>query len=116
MLSRKQLIPLRKEFGRIRQNAKQYDSPSFGLLVSYGSDSPQCAFIVSKKIDKRSVVRHDVKRKLAEAIRPFLPHLAKNLELVFLAKQKAVQSTQDELKAELDTVLGRARLISTPRV
>jgi ribonuclease P protein component len=111
MLSRKQLIPLRKEFGRIKQDAKQYDSPSFGLLVSYGADDPQCAFIVSKKIDRRSVVRHAVKRKLAEAIRPFLPHLAKNLELVFLAKQKAIESTQEQLAQEIENVLRRAQLL-----
>ncbi len=113
MLARKNRAPLKKDFSQIRKTGKNYDSPSFGLLVSYRSASePVCAFIISKKIDKRSVVRHEVKRKLSDAITSFLPRLPKNIELVFLAKQKAVQSTREELKKELESVLGRARLVS----
>ncbi len=112
MLSRKKLIPLKQEFSRIRKTGKQYDSPSFGLLVSFGSKSEsQAAFIVSKKIDKRSVVRHQVKRKLADAISPFLPRLGKNVELVFLAKQKIIEAPPEQIKSELETVLNRARLL-----
>lgn len=111
MLARKNLIPLRKEFGRIRKEAKNYNSDSFGLLISYGAVSPKCAFIVSKKISRLSVVRHQVKRKLSDAISPFLPRLPKNLELVFLAKQKAITISKDDLFKEVQTVLSRARLV-----
>lgn len=113
MLSRKNLAPLKKDFSRIRRNGKNYDSPSFGLLVSYQTEAPepQCAFIVSKKIDKRSVVRHEVKRKLADAITSFLPRLPKNTELVFLTKQKAALTTKEELIKEMDVILHRANLL-----
>lgn len=111
MLARKNLIPLRKEFGRIRKEAKNYNSDSFGLLISYGAATPQCAFIVSKKVDRSSVVRHAVKRKLSDAIFPFLPRLPKNLELVFLAKQKAITISKDDLFKEVQAVLSRARLV-----
>lgn len=128
MLSRKNLIPLKAEFSRIRREAKSYDSPSFGLLISYRTgksepastakrgeqetvNNPQGAFIVSKKIDRRSVVRHQVKRKLADAVSSLLPRLPKNLELVFLAKQKAIETTREELRNELQLVLRRARLL-----
>lgn len=113
MLARKNLIPLRKEFGRIRAEAKNYDSPSFGLLISYGAPNTQASFIVSKKIHKNSVVRHDVKRKLSDAIEFFFPRLPKNIELVFLAKQKCVGSTREELKNEIQKVFERARLIAS---
>jgi len=104
-------VPLKQEFARIRRGGKMYDSPSFGMLVSYGSSGqPQCAFIVSKKIDRRSVVRHEVKRKLSDSVQPFLPQLSRNLELVFLAKQKAVTISKDELHQEVATILNRARL------
>ncbi|MCL4397930.1 ribonuclease P protein component [Patescibacteria group bacterium] len=114
MLPRKKTVNLKKEFPKIRQTGKNYDSPSFGLLVSYNNSNKttQVAFIISKKVDKKSVVRHEVKRKLSDAIAFFLPHLANNLELVFLAKQKAVQSDRDQLKTEIETVLRRARLIA----
>lgn len=112
MLAKKNRVSLKSEFSRIRSHAKNYDSPSFGLLVSYGLGEPKAAFVVSKKIDRRSVVRHEVKRKLADAIASFLPRLSKNIELVFLAKPKAVQSSREELKAEVEAVLRRTRLIS----
>ena len=110
-LGRKYLVPLKQEFARIRRGGKMYDSPSFGMLVAYGtSGRPQCAFIVSKKIDRRSVVRHEVKRKLSDTVQPFLPRLPKNLELVFLAKPKAVTISKDELYQEVLAILNRARL------
>ena len=112
MLGRKNLIPLKKEFSRIRKEGRLYDSPSFGLLVSFGSKfGSQAAFIVSKKINKRSTVRHEVKRKLSDAVSPLLLRIAKNLELVFLAKQKATTATREELKKEVESVLTRARFI-----
>jgi len=88
MLPRSKLIPLKKEFPRIRKDGKIYDYPSFGLVVAYGSPpaggGPQASFVVSKKVDKKSVVRHAIKRKLADAVSPFFPRLDKSVELVFL--------------------------------
>ncbi len=113
MLPRKKLVPLKREFKRIHQTGKIFDSPSFGLVVSYGAaDGPKAAFVVSKKIDKRSVVRHEVKRKLSLAVELFLPRLGKNVELVFLAKQKAGAAATEELAAEMEQVLKRERLLS----
>lgn len=90
-----------------------YDSPSFGLVVSFGAENgPGAAFIVSKKIDKRSVVRHEVKRKLSDALSPFLPRVQSNVELVFLTKPKAKETTSEQLQKEVEVVLERARLLS----
>lgn len=119
MLPRKKLIPLKAEFDRIRTGGKMYDSPSFGIVVSFrpqdeekkGQLGPQCAFIVSKKIDRKSVVRHEVKRKFSDAVSPFLDRLPKNLELVFLAKKNGTSSSREEIKLEVENVLKRAHLL-----
>lgn len=111
MIARKNLIALKKEFSRIKASGKVYDSLSFGLLINYGSSLAQVAFIVSKKIAKSSVVRHQVKRKLSDAVAPLLPRLPKNTELVFLAKQKAITSSPAELKIEIEEILKRAKLL-----
>ncbi|MBI4100020.1 ribonuclease P protein component [Candidatus Microgenomates bacterium] len=113
MLPRKSLLPLKKDFERIHKTGKIYDSSSFGLVVSFGAkDGPGAAFIVSKKIDRKSVIRHEVKRKLSDAASPFLPRLKNNTELVFLAKQKAKEATKEELTKETETILERARLLT----
>lgn len=112
MLPRKKLIPLKSEFGRIRQDGKMYDSLSFGLVVSYNSkDGPQAAFVVSKKIDKKSVSRHAIKRKLSDAVTPFLARVPKNAELTFLAKTQVGARSVSEISLEIDSVLKRAKLI-----
>ncbi len=114
MLPRKNLVDLKKEFPRIRKEGKIYDSQSFGLIVAFGSgDGPQASFIVSKKVSKSSVIRHEIKRKLSDGVTPFFPRLGKKVELVFLAKQKAVESNNDNFKIEIESVLYRARLVTS---
>lgn len=115
MLSRKQLIPLKQEFDSIRQTGRRFDSPSFGLLVQFekkDNPSPQFAFIVSKKVDRRSVVRHEVKRKLADAASKFVGRLSPTVKIVFLAKAAAIKETKDGLIRELTATLKRAQLLS----
>ncbi len=112
MLARKKLIPLTSEFERIRKGGKVYDAPSFGIIVSFDKEiGPKCAFIVSKKISKSSVTRHECKRKLSNAVSGFLPRLSKNVEIVFLAKTLVTKTTQEELKLEVESVFRRAKLI-----
>ena len=112
MLARKRLIDLKHEFFRIRKEGKIYDTPLFGLIVSFSlSDTAKTAFIVSKKVSLKAVDRHDLKRRLAKAVTYFLPNINKNVELTFLAKQKALKSTDDEIKKTIEEVLRRARLL-----
>lgn len=113
MLSRKKLLDLRDEFPRIRKEGKIYDTPLFGMVVSYSkvADLVQCAFIVSKKVSLKSVVRHEIKRKLSDSVSLFLPNLNKSVQLTFLAKQKLIESTKDEIKKEMESVLRRAKLL-----
>ncbi len=112
MLPRKNLISLKKEFPRLRQQGKIYNSDSFSLIVSYGSSSlPQAAFVVSKKVSTKSVIRHAAKRKLADAVAPYLIHLPRKTQLVFLAKQKAIDVSQKDLQKETEGILKRTKLL-----
>lgn len=114
MLPRKQLVPLKQEFDSIRQTGRRFDSPSFGLLVQFekkDSPSPQFAFIVSKKVDRRSVIRHEVKRKLADAASKFVGRLSPTLRIVFLAKPAATSQSRENLVIELSGALKRAQLL-----
>lgn len=123
MLARKNLVPLKKEFSRIKATAKSYSSNSFGLLVSYRpsrvndplsspSSEARCAFIISKKVSPKSVVRHQVKRKFADLVQFFLPRLPRNLELVFLVKKEAIDLSHEEIKKEMEQLFRRIRLVA----
>ena len=114
MLPRKELIHLKDEFARLRKTGKVYDSTSFGLLVSYSSKPTfeRVAFIVSKKVSLKSVDRHAVKRKLADMVKPYLESLSPAIQLVFLAKSAAVETSAENLRLEFETTLKRAQLLS----
>ncbi|KKU91142.1 MAG: Ribonuclease P protein component [Microgenomates group bacterium GW2011_GWA1_48_10] len=90
-----------------------YDSPAFGLVVAFrgAGENARAAFVVSKKISLKSTVRHQVKRKLSDAVQKYLPRLPKSAELVFLAKGEAVNHRREELEREIGEVLKRAKLL-----
>ncbi len=109
MLPRKNLIPLKSEWLRIQRTGRSIDTESFRLIVNLGGEGEaRAAFIVSRKVDLRSVVRHQVKRRLAEAVRKVLPGLEVGAEAVFLAKRKASQVTEETLEEEVKESLRRA--------
>ncbi len=114
MLPRKNRLPLRQEFLQVQKNGQRIDSVSFGLTFRVNptrvGDAAQAAFIVTKKIDSRSVVRHRVKRKLVHALAPLLSSLPSNLDLIFFAKTVATTRQVSELKAEIELVLKKANL------
>lgn len=69
MIARKYLIPLRKEFLGIKNRGKFVNTPLFNLIITRNNfPYPRFAFIVSKKISLSSVVRHQIKRQLADQV------------------------------------------------
>lgn len=117
MLPRKKLIDLKHQFPKIRKEGKVYDTPLFGLIIAFSheSDVAKCAFVVSKKVSLKSVVRHDVKRKLSEAVEEYLPNINDNTDLLFLAKQPLVDASVEQIKKEIESVLRRVRILDTTK-
>ena len=112
MLPRTLLLPLRQEYNRIRKTGRWHDSASFKLLVSSTNyqlrttDSPaRFAVVVSKKVSLKSVVRHQIKRRLCDAVVSLLVVFPPNLDIVIFAKKEAIGKTAGELKQELEIAL-----------
>lgn len=113
MIKRKLLIDLKTELGRVKKTGRVYSSESFGLLISANRSASEAsvAFIVSKKVSLKSVERHMVKRRLAQAIGEYLTRLPRSTMLVFLAKPNCIGKSLDQLKQELEVLLRRSQLI-----
>lgn len=110
MIPRSKLIPLRKEFSRIAKTGRYYDFPSFKLLIAPKLPSPAEALakegnhysvIVSKKISLKSVVRHQVKRRLCDLIMSLESQLPQSKDIVVMAKKEVVNRSLEELKSEM---------------
>ena len=69
-------------------------------------NSPQSlvAVVVSRKVSLSSVLRHQVKRKISEAILVFLPKV-KNTGVIVYAKPEAVRTSLGQIKEELQNGL-----------
>ena len=56
------------------------------------------AFLVSKKLDKRAVVRNKIKRRLSEAVRSLLPQVKAGQAVIILAKKEILKASYQDLK------------------
>lgn len=121
MLSKKHRFPLTTEFDRIKKQGRIINGPLFGLLVAkppttnHQPQATRFGFIISTKIDKRSVVRHRIKRLLSEAARLNLDKIKHGHDFVFLAKKEIIGKSFREVKKEVEIRLERAGLLKGRR-
>ena len=86
---------------------KKYFSPLFQVRVSENKESTsRFGFVVSKKIDKRAVVRNRTKRVLRSAVGIFLNSL-KGKEIIIIAKKDLSFKEKDEVVKELGNILNK---------
>lgn len=114
MLVKNRMISLDKDFKEVLARGTMYQSPLFGMLVLKSDEKGLTKFglIVSKKIDKRAVVRNRVRRVLLESVRLKLSEIEDGYLVVFLAKKKLVGLRVEEVKREVYSGLKKARLLS----
>lgn len=60
-----------------------------------------CAFVAGIKIDKRSTVRHLLKRRFANALREILKNKNIPYNLVFFIKKESLTKNYQEIKQEI---------------
>lgn len=68
-------------------------------------------FIVSKKIDKRAVIRNKIKRMLSLCIEDMLKETKTGYDMLFLAKKELSNIQQDKLSFYIKTILTEKKLI-----
>ena len=101
-LKREYRLRGKKEFDKIKKEGRLVQNPFFSLLIlEKQEDGPKFGFIVSKKIDKRAVVRNRIRRLLAEACRQILPKMRKDVKIAFLPKQSLKQASLDDILKSL---------------
>ena len=114
MLIKARMISKRKEFEEVLRDGVMYQSPLFGMLVLKKDEKDLTRFglIVSRKIDKRAVVRNRIRRVVLECIRPSLDEIKNGYLVVFLAKKKLVGLGVEEVKKEVCSGLRKAGLLN----
>lgn len=102
MLKRKFRLPKDVEF----KSKIQSDTPLFFVRVSKNNlDYSRFGFVVSKKVDKRAVVRNRNKRLLRSAVEKNLDKFPKGFDILFSAKEEIGKKGFEEIKKEVEEIL-----------
>jgi ribonuclease P protein component len=86
---------------------KKYFSPLFHVRVSENNtDKARFGFVVSKKIDKRAVVRNKTKRVLREAAKALIDRVL-GKDIIIIAKKELSPKEKEEVKKELGNIFDK---------
>ena len=92
---------------------KRITSASFDIKVSKNNmNVSRFGFVISKKLDKRAVVRNSIKRRLSKSIEEIFDRIVIGNDFVFYPRVNIVNLSLDELKKELEDTLKKERLLN----
>jgi len=97
------------DFRRVKRLGKSYHCPLFKLSLARRKIKAESrfGFVISKKIDKRAVVRNRIKRLLRQAVRERLERIPDGFDIVFVVRPQIVGKNYEEVNSEFDKVLSK---------
>jgi len=90
------------------------NGPNLGLRIRPHPELPaRFAFVISKQVSKRAVVRNQLRRRLREIVRALTPPAA---DVVVIARPSAIRQTVPQLRTELIQLLTPRSRAPHPRL
>lgn len=95
-----------------KKQARVVHTPFFTLRVTQNTLSiTRFGFVVSKKIDKRAVIRNSVKRKIRSCIEEMRDTIKPGRDLLFFTKKAAVEEERKIILSRIEIVLRQEGLL-----
>ena len=113
MLAKKFKLTGAKDYARVQNDGKIYQSNNFGIayLDRKDDDTSRFGFIISTKISKDAVERNRCKRAMSEAVRIDSVNLVPGHDVVFLAKPGISKISTSQIMKEVCVSLRNAGLM-----
>ncbi len=93
-------------------NPRIFSTSLFTLKVAANKKNVSCfAFVVSKRIDKRAVVRNSLKRKIRSAVEQIFDNIETGYNFVFYPKQEVLGATREQILGEVNEILLKNKLL-----
>jgi len=106
-----------KEFSRCMDAGKRLGGAYYRCIALLNSDGREgvarLGFAVSRKVDRRAVVRNRIKRVAREFFRQQRVHLPVG-DYVFMGRREAAAATTTQLRRDLESLLPRLRALKPP--
>ena len=112
MLPEKYRLKKKNDFARVMQG--KGGAVSSCLILRFCSNQTEVSragFVCSKKVAKKAVARNKIKRRLREMARALWPNVKAGYDLVFIAKLGIADKDFAEIKASVENLLKKARLL-----
>ena len=92
----------KRDFERVYAEGRQLYSKGF-LVITHRSDEPEprLGVTVTRKIDKRAVVRNRIKRRIKEIFRLNRHRLKEPLDIVVIARQNSAACSLREMERQI---------------
>ena len=113
MLPRHQRLRANREFQRVYRSGRSWAHPLLAMHVLPQPEGKRVGVSVSKKVGK-AVERNRVRRRAREAVRSLLPIWREGFDLILVARAPAAEASYHELRAALEELSSRARLVREP--
>lgn len=92
--------------------AKSFSTPYFNLKVGKNNfQISRFAFVVSKKLDKRAVVRNSLKRKIRGSIEEIFDKIDSGWDFVFYPKEASIRGTRDQIQGEIKNLFEKNQFL-----
>ena len=112
MLPRSERLCKRSDFLWLQQKGKLYRSKLLRLVLARKNPPARLiGFTVSKRISKKAVERNRLKRQLRSACRSFLPLIAGDVCLLFIAQGAVLNCSFAEIQAQMGRLLEDAGVL-----
>lgn len=100
-----------KEIKRVFAKGKGYRGDFlFIKLVKNDFKASRFAFIINRKVAKKSAPRNKLKRRLRETVKALLPKVKIGLDVVVAARKGAAVASPEELTGEVEKLFKKAKL------
>lgn len=98
--------------GQNFKNSRILSTPFFNVRIAQNNSLiNRYGFIVSKKIDKRAVIRNKTKRRLRAQIEKIKNQIKNGYDFLFVAKKRLIKEENKELFKEISKILNEKGII-----
>lgn len=113
MIPKQYRLKKKSDFQRLFKKGKSYAGPYFVLyfIEKEGKGPTKIGFAVSKKIGT-AVTRNKIKRRLREAVRPLIPSIKENYDIIIVARSRIKFISFLEIQKQMINMFDKNRLVN----